>query len=733
VLATVATAVLGPLALAAPVSAGSVPPAAQTFSRGSSVVTEPAASGRAALTVRVDSVQPAAITPGGLVVVTGTLRSNGPSATHLHVVLRARGLPNRADVAAVAASPDAYGYALATEAEQAGGPHRSVQPGHPQGFRATFAADKLIGLSNPNYFAAALTVAVRGTTTTGDTATAGTTELGTAELAVPVVPVVPQAPPIVSLVVPLTAPPTNPLGSDPLPSETTVERVEAQLSGLVTGADEAGSGASWLTLAVDPALVEQLCAAAGCDTHPALAAVPRKLAAHARSALALLRHAATATRTGIELTALPYADADIDALLRAGQSDRVDHLVGDAGTQLHDLLGIPAPHADPAIPFDGELTRAAVDELISLGTGTAIVSDAMLPVADAAAGNVATPGASAALTGSHGLTLPALVTDRGLEALAGAADGGDPTKAASAAESLLAETAAITAERPNADQRAVVVLAPALWNASRSYVRALTYGLGTATWLEHDTLAHAAALQGVERTQTLVTSGDGEVPGATIAAIDALGDDVAAATDLPSGPTKAATQQLQAAVREPLLAALARASSAWWRSSPQDAVALTDAVHARTQQILHGISISVASSVLVTGSTGRVPVQLENTLGFAVAVKVVLSDSTGRLAPFSHVFPLPAATQGHSGKAQEELTVTSRSAGRFAAQLQLATPSGVPLGDTQAFQVRSQNYGTIAVGITAGALFLLVVALIVRGFRALRRRRQHRLTAATPA
>ncbi|HVU74080.1 MAG TPA: DUF6049 family protein [Mycobacteriales bacterium] len=716
-------------ALAAAVVAGQLlmgaGPAAASASRGPADDTE-----ALPVVVTVDSVRPAAITPGATVTVTGTIATLGATVDHLHIALRARGELGRADLATLRQERSTDGYAIDTLDESAGGAHRTLRAGRPQKFRATFDADKLIGISG-NDFAAALTIAVRGHPGgTSGASSVATTELGHTVLAVPVIPSTPQAPPIVSFIVPLTAAPTNPLGSAPLPTAATVGRVEAQLDGLVTGATEAGTDAPWLTLAVDPALVEQLCAAGGCDGHAALPNVPKALAAHARNALSLLRRAATTPGSGIQLTALPYADADIDAILRAGESDRVSELITDAGTQLHDLLGIAAPHVDPALPPDGELSRAAVDTLIAGGTGTAIVNDKTLALSPGVVSNVATPSASSALTGSHGLTLPALVTDPGIEDLVTAADGGVPGTAAPAAESLLAETAAITAELPNADQRSLVVLAPRLWSATGQYVHAITVGLGSATWLEHATLAAATALPGVARTQTLASSPTGELPVSTITAIARLRDDVAAATELPSATTKAATEQLQAAVREPLLTALSRASSAWWRTDPDQALALTDAVRARTQKILHGISISVASSVLVTGSTGKVPVQLENTLDFAVAVKVELSDVSGRLAPFSHVFPLPAANQGRSGKAQEELTVTSRSAGRFAAQLQLATPTtGVLLGDSQGFQVRSQNYGTLAVGITAGALFLLVVALIVRGVRALRRRRGHRVAA----
>jgi hypothetical protein len=199
-------------------------------------------------------------------------------------------------------------------------------------------------------------------------------------------------------------------------------------------------------------------------------------------------------------------------------------------------------------------------------------------------------------------------------------------------------------------------------------------------------------------------------------------------------PTAKTATATATAVTGPLESELDRACSAFWRgTAAQGGLALRQDVRARLGVLLSGVSAQVAGQVLVTGSSGRLPVQLENRLPYPVHVRVRLdSPGTTRIVPVSAEFTIPAAPAGSTTKSQQSLAITSRSAGRFPVQLQLQTTRGEVLGSVHPVEIRSQNYGPVAVGITAGALFVLVVALLVRALRALRRRSRRR-AATTPA
>jgi hypothetical protein len=69
-----------------------------------------------------------------------------------------------------------------------------------------------------------------------------------------------------------------------------------------------------------------------------------------------------------------------------------------------------------------------------------------------------------------------------------------------------------------------------------------------------------------------------------------------------------------------------------------------------------------------------------------------------------------------------EVPTELRQSGRFAVTAGLTTPSGGPLGDEVAIQVRSTAYGTISLSITIGAAALLGLLFLRRGVLFLRRR-----------
>jgi len=143
-------------------------------------------------------------------------------------------------------------------------------------------------------------------------------------------------------------------------------------------------------------------------------------------------------------------------------------------------------------------------------------------------------------------------------------------------------------------------------------------------------------------------------------------------------------------------------------------------VDADLAQVVLGVN---RDGVRLTGASGVVPVQLSNGLPEDVVVELRLRAEAGdKVLPVSPRFFL-RSPRGAALVQQQQLTVTARSTGRTRTTLQLFTKGGRPIGEPKHLVIQSTAYGVVAVGITAGALTVLVLAFIFRGFRWVRRRR----------
>jgi hypothetical protein len=140
----------------------------------------------------------------------------------------------------------------------------------------------------------------------------------------------------------------------------------------------------------------------------------------------------------------------------------------------------------------------------------------------------------------------------------------------------------------------------------------------------------------------------------------------------------------------------------------------------------YGSAVHVAASpeVTLTSRSGRVPVILENDLPQPVTVRLTLeARDRSRLRSATEITTTLRAKQ----KVQVEIRVRAESAGRFPVLLTLYSPSNQRLGTPLQITVRSTAYGLLAIAITAGAVGVLFLAVLVRAIRrllALRRRRR---------
>jgi hypothetical protein len=127
-------------------------------------------------------------------------------------------------------------------------------------------------------------------------------------------------------------------------------------------------------------------------------------------------------------------------------------------------------------------------------------------------------------------------------------------------------------------------------------------------------------------------------------------------------------------------------------------------------------SVRIASSkriITLASRRGTIPITISNGLDQAVRVRLrVAADSARITAPDTAVHTVDARRN-----VTESVTAVVNQAGLFPVTAQLLTPDGRPYGQPVQLRLRSTAYGELALGITGGALAVLLIAVVVRLFR----------------
>ena len=469
----------------------------------------------------------------------------------------------------------------------------------------------------------------------------------------------------------------------------------------------AAASAPGVTWALDPALLAS--AAAADPSEPAIPADPTAWLERLRTEAA-----------GREVVALPYADPDVTALAHAGQGE-LHGLAEEAGRDaVQQLLGEPA-RTDVSWPADGSVDPATLEVLADDGRGAVVLSQGAQPLRQELP---FTPTGRSSLTaGDHAVA--GLLVDTSLSTtLAGTgrtADG--PATPASVADDLLAvqrllaETAAITMERPSVD-RHVLVTAPREWNPDAvTGARALA-ALTAVPWVEPTplgTLVDGPAPD-VEREPLAADEADsvGELPAQELGRVGA-----ALATTRAMAPALSRPEPVLASAE---LSAVAATSVAWrgdldaWRSQ-------VDTLAAAAAALPQGVRVVPGSAINVLSARADLPLTVANDLDQDVQIEVRLQPSNPRLV-VDQVVPVTIAP---GGSERVSVPVRAIASGNTDVEVQLLTPAGDVIGEPLVLTVRVradwENRGTLGLAIVAG--LILVVGLV----RTIRRGRR---TAALP-
>lgn len=242
-------------------------------------------------------------------------------------------------------------------------------------------------------------------------------------------------------------------------------------------AELARPGASKVTLMIDPMLTDEATAMGGSwklkgahNEETISAGDPRSLVA--KQFVQNLRVAAANNLP----TALPYANADLPSVVRAGSDAEPLASLLFARKQLKEWLG-PDPDASLAWPVPGPIDAATLKVLADADATTVVLDSHLLPTTASTTQN-ATVNLGAGLGGLE----RALVPDPALSAAL--ANPSMRTEPVAWSQRVLAETAMTWLELPNGQPRGILLAPPQTWRPAPVFFQQLVRGLGSAPWLD---------------------------------------------------------------------------------------------------------------------------------------------------------------------------------------------------------------------------------------------------------
>ncbi len=409
--------------------------------------------------------------------------------------------------------------------------------------------------------------------------------------------------------------------------------------------------------------------------------------------------------------AVPYADADLVALSRAGAVDLAQlSLAGSA--IVADLLSPVEPRENLYWPAGGTFDQSTLIDLANVGPATVLAAPGHLQRVEGAA-----PYAVNGTQTAHpvrALPVDSLVS----EALASRARPGTLSEGDSTQNGMAA-----LAYRAAFDQRdggQVLIAPPRRWQASDAELDqflTLTRQLFDDGFLTPTPLDQAAAAPDAGTASSLAyTAQDSgqEVPTQITAEVMRIN---ATRRDLLAAMVDDNTNAIDPVeLLEPVQEGLLRGVSTAWRGRIAGAQESVDYVDRQLDGLRELVVVKDPGRPLSLASgDSPIPVTIYNGLPVTVVVRINLSSTPGlRPDPFPDVRIPPLSSAPRYIPAE-----VSRS-GRLTVDVRLTTPGGTPLGDTERLELNSTTYGNISVAVTGTAGVVLVLLVGVRIFRRVR-------------
>ena len=418
--------------------------------------------------------------------------------------------------------------------------------------------------------------------------------------------------------------------------------------------------------------------------------------------------------------------ADVVAML-SGQPDLVaarrGKLLGTVlgqrpiiDAQTAQALGRPLP-AELAVLPGGASDARTLAGLASAAVGAAVLSDASLGLTTA---TYFTPSGAVLLPTAEG-DLPVLVTDSGLSA-ALAMPMRTEAEQTAARQRLLAETLVATLELPET-QRLLVAAPEAGWAPPTEAARMVVEVATGTPWLIPTTIGEALSREPSTLERTLADYGpeqvDQELDARDVAEVRTqfrgLAEYRGILTDSDDLSTTART-------------APNRGLAAWFRSHPDVHASFLDDVGGQVDQALDSVTVVSSGSVTVSGTSGTIPVTVENLGSVPVTVGLTLSSTPPQLFVAEPLEPFRIDPQR---RASVEVVAQVAAAGPIPVTIQITTEQGASFGTPGRITVQSSAYANAARILVRVALAALLLAVVVHGVR--RARRRHAAATASRA
>lgn len=482
---------------------------------------------------------------------------------------------------------------------------------------------------------------------------------------------------------------------------------DGRLSGLVSAAASTKTPVTW---AVDPALLDDANQmATGSYQVQGLREDTSVKKPKSANAAAWLKQLKAAMKTD-QYFALPYADPDVVALVRNEQNNQVALAYKNAQVAQNLLGALPStPMAWPPAGVAGPNTLKQLVQRGRVGNGPILMSsdNAFTPAPSGYTANAVTQ------TEINNRSHTVLTYDDKLSDILdqnSRAPGGKVLTE----QRFLAETAMITAERPQAAGRTLVVAPGRHWNPPADLARQLLADTANVPWLSADTLDKIARTHPEQRQSKGYPD---EYRGYELGPgyLDQVHRIQQEANSFASIVVNSTSPVYERAVL--------RLESVSWRGKPTTAYAARRRVSSQLGDDTGRVRV-ISRQTGLAGNSGMVHITVANDLPDQT-VRVIVNVSSentaklqiGKLEGRSPIDLKPG------DKVTRNLPVTANGNGRFRLLVQLGSADGNDYGDPYVITVRTTGYGRTSLVITGGALAVLFVGVGVRAMRARRRRK----------
>jgi hypothetical protein len=513
-------------------------------------------------------------------------------------------------------------------------------------------------------------------------------------------------------------------GTDPVAAEIAPGgRLDGLLGALEQAVPPGSPLAAAVCVAVDPELLQTLDGM----SHGYQVSDPRGItegtgARDARSWLDRLRRAVQ----GRCVLPLPYADADLVALSRAGLTDLEAQATSTSVRLVSDLLGVQ-PLTGVVWPAGEMLDERTLADLTALQIRAVLldpraVAPKPLPPPDLVGlvgGSSSTTNPGAVISGSRDNPVGLLVDPL----LTGALAGAGPSVGPASMKSISTQDGIGALVYRAAGGRGILLVPPRRWQVRGTDATALVttarqlLDAGFVTARELPALAAARPTFGAASALTYPAQASAEeIPFQVTSEIHRDRDilrDLQVATVLDP-----AANLRPASLLDPLRLGLLRAASTAWREAPTRAAQLTAEQSNQLDELRRSVRIvQPPGPYSLAASDSPLLITVSNELPVGVQVAVNLSETAGLQAGAVGLQLVPA-------RSTRQLVIPAKvsRAGQFSVDARLSTPGGTPLGEPSTLQLRSTAFGRVTVALTAGAGALLVLLVARRIVPRVRRR-----------